>query len=370
MKIVQILPNLDSGGVERGTVDFARELVARQHQSIVISNGGRLQTQLEQEGSQHIHFPVHKKSLSSLFKVRALRDLLVSLDADIVHVRSRVPAWMTWLAIKNLPKGVRPGLVSTFHGLYSTNAYSEVMGCGDQVVAISQCVKDYINLNYPKIDDSKITIVPRGVDIQEFDSSKEPEAQWRDDFFQQNPQCKDKPIILMPARLSRWKGQPEFIDLISDLVEQGNEVHGLIVGEPTPGKEKYYQQLKDQVSANKLDQHISFLGHRNDMFNMYSIASIICNLSTHPEPFGRTVIESLAMQVPVLAYDCGGPSESMADCLPSGLVETNNRQQLVTQAQAFLQQKPVFTLPHEFTLTAQADSTLAIYQKVLDGNKA
>ena len=226
MKVLQILPALNSGGVERGTVDFARELVKAGHQSLVMSSGGVMVDQLEAQGTSHIHFPVHQKSLKSLFLVRSLRRLLLQLDVDVIHVRSRVPAWMTWLAIKKLPAGQRPALVSTFHGLYSTNAYSAVMGRGDQVIAISQCVYDYIIENYPAVNRDKITLIHRGVDTEQFNTHFTVDSQWLQDFNQQNPQCQDKPLLLMPGRLSRWKGQLQFIELIDQLVESKTACHG------------------------------------------------------------------------------------------------------------------------------------------------
>ena len=134
MKVLQVLPNLDSGGVERGTVEFARELVARGHQSIVMSNGGRLVKQLQAEGSRHIELPVHHKSLRSLRLVRPLRRLLAELQPDIIHVRSRLPAWLIFLAWRKLPRATRPRLVSTFHGLYSVNFYSAVMARAEQII--------------------------------------------------------------------------------------------------------------------------------------------------------------------------------------------------------------------------------------------
>ena len=127
MKVLQVLPNLNSGGVERGTVEFARELVKQGHESFVMSNGGRLVAQLESEGSGHIHQPVHRKSLWTLRLVRPVRKLLQELKPDIIHVRSRAPAWIIWLAWRKLPVATRPRLVSTFHGLYSVNFYSAVM---------------------------------------------------------------------------------------------------------------------------------------------------------------------------------------------------------------------------------------------------
>lgn len=365
MKVLQVLPNLDSGGVERGVLDFARTLKHRGHESIVISAGGRMVDQLTAEGSQHIHFPVHQKSLKSLLRVRRLRQLILSLNVDIIHVRSRIPAWMVWLALKGIPIAQRPGLVSTFHGLYSVSPYSAIMGCGDRVIAISHCVHDYITKNYRKIDQNKLRVVHRGVDTREFNRQKHPDTPSFKQVFGTYPALQDKPLIVMPGRLSRWKGQELFIDLIADLKRENIPCHGLIVGEPTPGKDHYLNALKQRVIDADVNDHITFLGHRNDMPDIYRLASLVCNLSLHPEPFGRTVIESLAIGTPVLAFDCGGPSESLQECLPQGLVPVGDRGQLLETAKTLLNDDIEFTLPDTFTLERQADVTLGIYEDLL-----
>lgn len=363
MKILQILPALNSGGVERGTVEFAADLVRRGHQSLVMSNGGRLVAQLQAEGSQHIDFPVHRKSLSSLLQVSALRRLIIALAPDVIHLRSRVPAWMCWLAVRKLPQ--RPALVSTFHGLYSVSRYSEIMGCGDQVIAISDCVRDYILHNYPRINADKISVIHRGVDTREFYTDRVIDPQWRQQFYQQNPQFQNKPLLMLPGRLSRWKGQLQFVDLIAALKQQSVACHGVIIGDPTPGKDSYRQEILQRVHAAGLDGDITLLGHRQDMAELYSQAAVVLNLSQRPEPFGRTVIEALAMSVPVVAFDQGGPAESLRACLPQGLVRQNDMPMLVATVNAMLQQPPVFSLPASFTLQNQSEQTLQVYQRAL-----
>lgn len=365
MKVVQVLPELNSGGVERGTVDFARELVRRGHQSIVISNGGRMVDQLTAQGSRHIAYPVHRKSLLSLRHVRPLRRLLMELKPDIVHVRSRLPAWLVWLALRKIPRSQRPALVSTFHGLYSVNRYSEIMGCGDAVIAISDCVRDYIFDHYPRIDRQKVSVVYRGVDTEQFNGETLAPEPWQAQFYQEFPGCKGKAILTMPGRLSRWKGQQEFIKLIAALVSRGIACHGLIVGDISPGKEAYLQELRQQVEEAGLQNEISFTGHRSDIEHVYALSAVVYNLSQHPEPFGRTVIEALAMGVPVIAYRCGGPAESLRDCLPQGLIDTGDIDQLIKVSRMFIEQRPTFNLPADFTLPVQADKTIAIYQQLL-----
>jgi glycosyltransferase involved in cell wall biosynthesis len=366
MKVLQVLPALNSGGVERGTLDFARELVARGHESLVMSNGGRLCAELEREGSRHIQFPVHRKSLTSLLKVRALRRELLSLAPDVIHVRSRVPAWMVWLALRPLDAAQRPALVSTFHGLYSVNRYSAIMGCGDRVIAISQAVADYIAGNYPQIDQARVSIIHRGVDTRQFHPGHRVSEAWREALFQTAPAARDKPLLLMPARLSPWKGQAQFLHIVQRLKAAGQACHGLVVGEPTPGKEPYLQELIQLRDALGLGEDVSFLGHRADMPDLYAMASVVFNLSTHPEPFGRTVIEALAMGTPVVAFDEGGPAESLRDCLPAGLVAPGDLDAAARASLTFLREPPPIELPSQFTLQVQAERTLEVYRQALN----
>ena len=365
MKVLQVLPGLNSGGVERGTLDLARALVQGGHESLVMSSGGRLVEQLVAEGSAHIAFPVHEKSPRSLWRVRGLRQRLAALAPDIVHVRSRIPAWMVWLAVGRKPRKERPALVSTFHGLYSVSRYSAIMGCGDRVIAISHTVHDYIRENYPQIDPGRITVIHRGVDTHHFNRAYSPEPQWSEGFFRDFPQAAGKPLLLMPGRLSRWKGQIEFIELIAALRARGTPCHGLIAGEPTPGKDAYLRELRELVRERDLAGDVSFLGHRADMENLYAISAVVFNLSRHAEPFGRTVIEALATGVPVVAYDYGGPAESLRDCLPEGLVPVGDGKALLHATVRMLEAPPAIVLPREFTLAAQAEATLAVYRDVL-----
>ena len=365
MRIVQILPELNAGGVERGTVEFARHLVLTGHESIVISAGGRMTGRLTDEGSRHIQMPVHRKRLGSLRQVRPLRRLLLELDADIVHLRSRVPAWLAWLAIGRMPRAQRPAIVTTFHGLYSVNAYSAIMGRGDAVIAISEYVRDYILENYPKVPAGRISVIHRGVDESVFNRDFRPSEAWKTAFYTEFPQLRDTPLVLMPGRLSRWKGQEAFLDLMTILKQRGIACHGVVVGGPTPGKEAYERELHARVKAEALEDRVSFVGHRSDILEIYSQGAVVCNLSQHPEPFGRTVIEALALGIPAVAFDIGGPAESLRACLPQGLAPPGDLHALADRVEGMLTDPPAFSLPPQFTLAEQAGKTLAVYRQLL-----
>lgn len=363
MRILQVLPALNSGGVERGTVDFAREIVKMGHESIVLSSGGRMVKDLEASGTRHITLPVHRKALASLKMVGPVRRLLEELKPDIVHVRSRLPAWIVWLAWKGMPKATRPRLISTFHGLYSVNFYSAIMAKSERVIAISQTVHDYICANY-RVNPAKLTLIHRGVDDSEF-APGEADAQWLDAFLQEYPAAKGKKIILMPGRLSRWKGQSEFLDVMSKIVAQRQDCHGIVVGGADPDKAHYVEELKQKARALKLESHVTFVGHRSDIPQFYRLADIVCHLSTKPEPFGRTLTEALACGDKVVAYDRGGATESLSACFPEGLVPPDDVDGFARKVLSLLGQARSITLKPEFLLANQVDATLNVYQQAL-----
>lgn len=370
MKVIQLLPALNSGGVERGTLDLARALARAGHESIVISSGGRMVKQLELEGSRHITLPVHKKSLWSLRQVRPLRRLIEELQPDILHVRSRIPAWLTYLAWKKMDAKTRPRLVSTAHGLYSINRYSAIMASTEQVIAISQCVKDYLLDNYRGYLRAEPEIIYRGVDTEEFSADEPLPDGWLDGVTAEFPDLADKKWLLLPGRLTRWKGQEDFIHLIAELVKTRPELRGQIQGVVLGGAEKNKQHYADELRALAeqlgVAEHVSFVGRRSDIRHWYKQSALVYNLSKRPEPFGRTVIEAAAIGTPIIGYNIGGPAESLRACFPQGLVENGNAEQLREKTLDLLERDERAILAPEFTLDTLVQRTFALYQKLLD----
>ncbi|WOX04483.1 glycosyltransferase family 4 protein [Microbulbifer pacificus] len=365
MRVIQLLPALNSGGVERGTLDLARALVRAGHESIVVSNGGRLVQQLQMEGSRHIALPVHRKSLASLLQVRPLRRLIRELQPDILHVRSRVPAWLTYLAWKKLDPRSRPHLVSTAHGLYSINRYSAIMAKTEQVIAISDCVKDYLLTNYRAELRAEPEVIYRGVDTAEFFPGIPAPTDWLESTLGEFPELRERRWLLLPGRLSRWKGQEDFIHLIAALSQQQSDVQGVILGGAEKNKEHYAEELRALAATLGIADRITFTGHRSDIREWYRYSALVYNLSKKPEPFGRTVIEAAAMGTPIIGYDIGGPAESLRACFPQGLVENGNHQQLLEKTCALLAHPQASHLNPEFTLDTLAQKTMALYQRML-----
>lgn len=239
MKVIQILPELNAGGVERGTLEVGKYLVEHGHESIVVSNGGRLVAQLEAEGSRHITLPVHRKRLSSLKQVNILRQLFEAEKPEILHLRSRLPAWLAYLSWRKMNPATRPRLVTTVHGFYSVNAYSAIMTRGERVICVSESVKDYVLKNYPKVPTEKLTVIHRGVDPKEYPYGYKPAEEWLAKWKQDYPQLEGKYVVTLPGRITRWKGQLDFIKVIEALKSREIPVHGLIVGDPHPKKMEF-----------------------------------------------------------------------------------------------------------------------------------
>lgn len=357
MKVLQILPQLNIGGVERGTLDLSKALIQNGHDAFVISGGGILVNELEKSGATHYEMPVHIKSLKTLFLAKKLSEKILSINPDIVHVRSRMPAWVNYRAFKKLQN--KPVLVSTFHGLYSFPIYSKVMSFVDHTIAISNTVESYIIQNYD-LEKKDITIVPRGCDPNTFNNvSIDPKE--KDDLLNEFPQIKGKKVLTIPGRITKWKGIAEFIQLMSLL---DNSYHGLVVGPTAKSKKRYFNKLLAKVSSLNLDNRITFTGSRRDISNIYKISDIVYNLSQTPEPFGRTMIEAIACGTKVVGWNHGGASEILKKLFPQGLVDLDEMEKLRDTTVTIANSS---STPSENTFTAKrmTDSTIDLYNKLL-----
>lgn len=364
LTVVQALPALEVGGVERGTLEVAAELVRRGHRSIVISAGGRLVDKLVREGSEHIVMPIGNKTPMTLLEIRRLRKLLESESVSLLHARSRLPAWIGYLAWRKMTNRSRCGFVTTVHGPYSVNRYSRIMTRGQRVIAISSFIRDYILEHYPETDESRIRVIHRGVAVSDFPRGYSPGKDWQKQWQSEYPELHDKFLVTLPARITRWKGQEDFLQIIRLATEQGIPVHGLVAGGPHARRRKFYQQLWIQMHKLGLKNHITFLGHRNDLREIMAISNIVCSLAREPEAFGRTALEALCLGVPVIAYNHGGAAEVLAEMFPEGLVGPKDLSAAAEKLIDFYSQRPRVTAENPFTLQKMLDSTVAVYEEL------
>ncbi|ANG61214.1 glycosyl transferase [Marinobacterium aestuarii] len=364
MKVVQLLPALQGGGVEKGTLEVARALVEQGHESIVISAGGRLVEPLEREGSRHLCWDLGRKSPWTLRNIWALRRWLREEKPDILHLRSRMPAWVAWHAWKGLPEDSRPHLVTTVHGLHSVSGYSAVMCRGERVIAVSKTVEGYIRDNYPQTDMSRVRRIYRGIDPLEFPHGYRPEPAWLERWTSEYPALVGKRVLTLPGRLTRLKGHNDFIDLMQVLKTAGMPVHGLIVGAEDPKRQAYAQEIRTRIEALDLGADITLTGGRDDIRDIYALSDLVLSLSTKPESFGRTVAEALSLGVPVAGYAHGGVGEILAALYPAGAVPLGDMDALAGTVKTLLDggERPAGNTV--FLQSTMLEQTLAVYREL------
>lgn len=366
LTVLQVLPALDSGGVERGTLELAAGLVADGHRSLVMSAGGQLVSRLTGEGSEHFNWPIGKKSLFTFGRSRALRRFIQQQRVDILHARSRMPAWVAYRAWQGLPKHRRPGFVTTVHGLYSVKRYSSVMTRGERVIAVSAAAVRYLEDNYPGLDRARVRLIERGIDPQIYQYGYRPAEAWLQRWYSDFPFVVDRQVLTLPGRITRRKGHLDFITLMSRLVKAGKPVYGLIVGGNDPRHLPYIDELHQSIAQQGLEGHITFTGNRLDLCDIMAVSDCIFSLSQKPESFGRTVQEALSLGVPVVAYDHGGVRDSLQRAYPAGRVVPGDIDAL-ERTVARLLDKPAEVAPHDFqSVAGMVKSTIQVYREIVD----
>jgi len=362
MHIVQLLPELNQGGVERGVVEINREFVKRGHQSTVISAGGSQVPTLGKDGGKHIQLDVCSKNpLTFPLRVQQLKTVLNQLKPDILHARSRVPAWLAWYANKKL----KIPFVTTVHGFNSVGKYSEIMTKGDRVIYISSAIKAYILKNY-SVDESKLRYVPRGIDMDYFDPKKVDYSFI--ETFKEKYDLQGKTILTTVGRITELKGIDDFIRAIAIVQKKHPQVVGLVVGGARHNKEAFFQSLKNL--AIQLDAHIHFVDSQTQLREIYTLSNLVISAtSIKPETFGRTIAESLAMETPVVASAHGGALDIIRDGVNGFFFEPQNSLDLSHKISKALSIDFSRSRPHieqNFSLEKMTDTELTIYAELLN----
>jgi glycosyltransferase involved in cell wall biosynthesis len=302
--------------------------------------------------------------------VRRLRELYLREGVDIVHARSRLPAWIGHFALRGLPAKLRPRWMTTVHGPYTVNRYSRIMVSGERVIAISEFIRDYILGAYPEVEPGRISVVPRGVDRARYPHGYRPDESWLGRWRAEQPALARRRTLVLPGRLTRWKGQEDFLRLIAKLVAQGLPVHGLLAGGPHPRKRGFARELQRLAARLEIEPAVSFLGDRVDLREILAVADCAFSLTAEPEAFGRTTVEALCLGTPVIGYEHGGTGEILRALLPAGLVPVGDLDAAAARCAEFLRQRPTVPVIHPYTVERMQRATLAIYAELADAPRA
>ncbi len=300
MIVVQLLPELNEGGVERGVVELNREYVKLGITSFVISNGGKLENQINIDGGTHIKFDVCSKNIFTVIsRINGLKKILKDIKPNIIHVRSRVPAWLVNFANKSL--GIK--VVSTVHGFNSVGFYSSIMQKADAVICVSNSIKEYIQKHY-KTSEEKITVIPRGIDLELFNPKNIDNSFI--EHFKKEFNLQNKFIVSSVGRVTQLKDYETFIKAISIVKQDISNVTALIVGGTRSDKEDYLNSLKNLIKELNLEENIIFTGSQSKIEQIYALSDVVISSSKKPESFGRAVAEAICMNKPVIATNHGG----------------------------------------------------------------
>lgn len=362
MHIVHILPELKQGGVETVVVGLTRELVKAGHRCTVISNGGKLVSDVVAAGGVHCRLNVCSKNPLTFFnRVRKLQTALSKLQPDIIHAHSRVPAWLAWFANKK-PK---IPFVTTVHGFNSVSRYSAIMTKGDRVICVSHPVKDYVQQHY-KTPDTLIDVIHPGVNPIEF-NPETLDRKWITDFKEQF-ELEGNFVATAVGRITELKDYETFIRAIAIAAKSNPNIRGLIVGGVRRDKQAYYGRLQELVRELDIGQHVLFVGSHTHMAEIYALSDILVSCSKKPESFGLTLIEALAMNTPVIASRHGGPLDIIQEGRNGFFFEPGDAQALaalLTAMPALTESDYHMDITARFSLSRMTEATLAVYNEVV-----
>ncbi len=372
MKVMHLLPSLSSGGVEQVVLELCQGLCAAGVECIVVSAGGAMVDAVEAAGARHITRPIGRKRLSTFFEVGRMARLLRAEKPDILHLHSRVPAWVGHLACRRLPRAERPKIVSSFHGFHSVNFYSGIMAKGDSVIAVSRCMKEHILSNYPRTPEASIAVIPNSVDTTLNRPDYHPDEAWWRQWRQDYPELEGKYTLCLPGRITRIKGAAHLVPLLSQLRQQGIPAHAVIVGETKKGKEAYRDELAAAYAEAGLSDAVTWTGHRRDLRDVLCACDVTLSLTLQPESFGKTTLEALALGRPVAGYEHGGVGEQLDVFLPEGRVATGNPQAMADKLAAWHRQPPAprLPVPAPYRREDMIGSHLSLYNTLCNNKQA
>ena len=372
--VLQVLPELEMGGVEIGTVEIAGGMQKHGITNFVASQGGRLVYDLEKIKVGHLTLPLKTKNPIKLYlNSLKLEKIIKENGINIVHARSRAPAWSAYWAAKRA--GVK--FITTFHGTYGLGPkgikkfYNRVMTYGQLVIAISNHIKKHITENY-RINEDKIRLIHRCVDIEKFS----PAAVSQERIIravQENGIPEDLPVISLIGRITRWKGQHVLLEALSKLKDR--DFFCLIVGSDQ-GRVKYTEELKELVKKYGLESKVKFIGQSFDIPALLMVSDIVLSTAVEPEAFGRAAIEGQAMGKIVIASNLGGSLENTIDGVTGKLYESSDPQALADairwaldlplEEKKKISAAAIKNVKENFTKQIMCDKTIAVYNELIN----
>ncbi len=371
--IMQVLPNLGTGGAEQGCVDITAELTQAGATALVVSNGGPRIHDIARAGGTHIQMPVHSKNpLVMMQNVGKLKKLIQQYNVDIVHARSRAPAWSCFRACR----GTAAKFMTTCHAPYNFDngakkLYNSSIARGERVIAVSRYLADYLQENY-RLNHKRVRVIHRGLALEKFHpTAVTPERLIRLTKEWRVPDGAS--IIMLPGRLTRWKGYHVLIDAIAKLGRK--DIFCVLIG-ADQGNTGYRLELEEAIRDNGLEGHVRITDRCDDMPAAYMLATVVISASTDPEGFGRVPIEAQAMGRPIIATDHGGARETIIRGETGWLIPPSDAQALsraITEAlsldptqRAILATRAMAHIANNFTKEKMGDETLNVYAELLE----
>lgn len=375
MKILQVLPALEQGGVERGTLEIASALTSAGIPNAVASAGGRLVHALDELGVEHLQLPLDRKNPFTLRKcAKRLAEYCKDEGVTLMHVRSRAPAW----AVKWASEMCGVKWMATFHGVYGTSPkflkvpYNRVMLKGVRTIAVSNYVRQHILDTYKDADPAKIVLVHRGADTRVFRPDAVSKATAEAKKTKQYGFEKDYPVITLPGRLTRWKGQEVFIEALGMM---RNHRFGVLILGSDQGRTDYSDHLRTMAGKLPDETRVVFRDHTSQIPVVYAMSDIVVNASSaQPEAFGRTIPEAQASGCLVLATAHGGACETVKDgetgfLVPPGdakamAAKLDEMLEMPEEAKARMRAAAVESVRADFSTAKMCEKTLAVYREI------
>ena len=370
---MQILPSLITGGVERGAIDVTQALTSAGWRAIVVSSGGPMMHEVERAGGLHIQFPAESKNPITAYRnIGRLVRLIKKHKVDILHARSRAPAWSALRAARKT--GTK--FITTSHGNYNAGNplkkfYNSVMARGDLVIAISQFIGDQVCDRYG-VPAEKVRVVPRGADIKFFDpAAVSPERVIQLSEAWRVPD--DATVVMLPGRLTRWKGHKVMLEALSRL-ESREGLRCIMVGSDQ-GREAYVKELQEDIVRLGLESVVHLPGDCRDMPAAFMLADLVVSASTDAEAFGRVIVEAQAMGRLVIATDHGAARETVTHGENGWLVPPNDASALVnvmrealsidTETRDIIARRGIANVRQNYTKDLMGERTMTVYQEIL-----